>query len=163
MTIINEGQNPMVDSFFKKHLDEINDIFKNHKVKPIKFITEKTVLINAIIDENEYMGINFLDINFVLIGYRQTNIDKLKLTIDEFHAIIAHEFGHLFHGRDKYANTPTDNLQKEYDADDMAVRLNLAEPMKGALEKIIAEEMFSEIFNINDLKVRADRLSRLIS
>lgn len=60
---------------------------------------------------------------------------KCGFSVEEEYAIIAHELGHMIAGiRDEKT---TNNLQEEKNADQIAVKLGLANYMKSAIQKMI--------------------------
>lgn len=158
MEIRNIESIPLVESFIHRFGNELIKIFEGKEIANVAIIGERTMFfdtprIDGIMDEDEYFGVNGN-----LIGYRAVNVDKLNLTEEERFAMIAHEFGHIYHCDTDYGkDNETDFLKKEQDADEMACRLKLSEALISGLTTIMKKGKCNG--GLEQMQQRIDKLT----
>jgi len=160
MKIINKENIPLIELFITRFGKEITTIFEGKKIPQVVIIGEETkffdtLRINGIVHEDGYLGMNCN-----IIGYRTSNIEKLNLTEEERFALIAHEFGHIYHLDTDYGKeNDADFLKKELDADEMACRLGLTKALIGGLMTIMEKGKCEG--GLKQMQLRIDKLSQM--
>ncbi len=136
------------NSFGDQFENAINENYNGNTIT-IVVLNEQHPFFKAIANDNDPFARNFNN-----IAINEQVCQQLNLTQEEKFAMIAHEIGHILD------NTPKDinnRLNREYNADQFAVKLNLSKELKTGLEKLIESGDYPE--ENEGLKERIKKLS----
>jgi len=101
----------------------------------------------AVATKNDPFATN-TTLNPPFIAINEQVCQELNLTQEEQYAMIAHEIGHILDNSPREKNNP---LNREYNADQFAIKLELSKELKTGLEKIINSGNYSwETENIKE-------------
>lgn len=147
--------NPQNIKVFKSFVDQFEKIINetvNCETITISGINEQHKYFNAVAKKNDPFATNpVLDQSIIAIN--EQICLQLKLSPEEQYAMIAHEIGHILDTNPREINN---QLNREYNADQFAINLNLTKELKTGLEKIIESKNYPE--EIEDLKKRMKKL-----
>jgi hypothetical protein len=153
MIIFKNPQNIEVfNSFVDQFEKVINQIFKEDIIT-ICSINEQHTLFKCVANQNDPFATNTI-MTPLVIAINEKVCLQLKLSQEEQHAMIAHEIGHIL---DKSPREINNQLNREYNADQFTIKLNLNKHLKTGLEKIIASGNYSE--ETEGLKERINKMS----
>lgn len=150
-------KNPQNIELFKTFIEQfdkpINELVKIETIT-ICFINEQHKRYGFVGDANEPFVTNTKINNPTPIGMNEIVCGQLKLTQEEIFAMIAHEIGHIL---DKTLREANNQLERELNADQFAIKLNLSNQLKSGLEKFIESENYKDV--VEDLSERIKKLS----
>ena len=160
MELINRKRISFVDRFIEKYSDKLS-----------KYVDMTTVFLDGASIPEDFnidpdtpcfvMKPNYKE-NRAQIIVNEDICKKFPFTDNELHALLAHEFGHLFYK----AFSCTQDIEKEFLADEMACQFGLKEQMISALSRMKASEFYDKNTNewflqrINRLKLPDDVRAR---
>lgn len=110
----------------------ISDALINNTIT-ICCINEQHKRYGAVATKNDPFATNTA-LNPPFIAINEQVCQELSLAQEEQYAMIAHEIGHILDNNPREKNNP---LNREYNADQFAIKLELSEELKTGLEKII--------------------------
>jgi hypothetical protein len=131
------------DSFFDNYSELINSIINESQSSEIIIISSKHRNAGFFIGPDDYFTTNPI-MTKKNIAYNQYNCDKIRLTIIEKYAFIAHELGHIY---DSKIYQTDDNLTKEINADEMACKIGLQDDLICGLQKLMDSNTHIELTN----------------
>ena len=136
MILFKNQQNIEVfNSFVDQFENAINENYNGNTIS-IVVMNEQHPFFKAIANDNDPFARKFNN-----IAINEQVCHQLNLTQEEKFAMIAHEIGHILD------NTPRDmnnQLNREINADEFAIKLNLSKELNTGLEKLIESENYSE-------------------
>jgi Zn-dependent protease with chaperone function len=149
MILFKNQQNIEVfNSFIDQFENAINQNYDGNMIT-IVVMNEQHPFFKAIANDNDPFARNSMN-----IAINEQVCQQLKLTQDEKYAMIAHEIGHILDSTPKETNN---QLSREHNADQFAVKLNLTIELKTGLEKLIESGNYPE--ENEGLKERIEKLS----
>ncbi|MCD8103057.1 MAG: hypothetical protein LUE26_10905 [Alistipes sp.] len=122
----------LFENFIELYGECLDEII-NEKLE-IEIYPSHNYLSEWIMDRKGYFATNLL-LKGKNIAYNEQNCNAINLSIEERHACIAHEIGHIRAACTTFATS----LDKEHNADLTACELGLGRHLAGALRKIIDE------------------------
>jgi len=149
-------ENPQNIEVFKSFITQFeNTINDTHNGDTINIcgINEVNKRFNYIANNYDPFATNTLFKNPFYIAINEQVCKQLILSQEEQYAMIAHEIGHII---DKSPREINNQLNREYNADQFAIGLDLTNELKSGLEKIIARGNYPE--EIEGIKVRIIKL-----
>ncbi len=120
----------LFENFIELYGERLDEII-NEKLEIIIYSSTAKAS-KGIIDDNGYFNSNPA-LALKNIAYNEQNCNAINLSIEERHACIAHEIGHIR----AVGTTFATSLDNEHDADLTACDLGLGRHLAGALRKII--------------------------
>lgn len=160
MEFNNYAQLHVFDNFFRIYGERLNTIteVKESDIHEICIVSEtrcqkKAGVAIFLFDKPDFFFECQLCFTPPYIGCSEAHCIAINLTEEEKYAMIAHELGHIYFTPHFYPSTEKKYLNKELNADSMAVRLDLKESLISGLEKL---EKCKDVKNKKQLQQRID-------